>query len=90
MKQLTFIFVFISVSLTVQAAFTFNDNCKQAYTDVLCLRFHQANSRMQTEKKLNPDNQVPFIIENYIDFLKVIIGEEEKDFIVLKENKDFR
>jgi len=45
---------------------------------------------MNTEKKLNPDNQVPFIIENYIDFLKVMIGEEEKDFVHLKSNRDQR
>lgn len=90
MKHLAFLFVFFSFSLTVHAAFTFNDNCKQAYTDVLCLRFHKADSRMQSEKKLNPDNQVPYIIDNYIDFLKVIIGEEEKDFITLKQNKEFR
>jgi tetratricopeptide (TPR) repeat protein len=45
---------------------------------------------MQSEKKLNPDNQVPYIIDNYIDFLKIMIGEEEKDFINLKNNKDSR
>jgi len=45
---------------------------------------------MQLEKKLNPDNQVPYLIENYIDFLKVLIGEEEKDFIRLKNNKEPR
>jgi tetratricopeptide (TPR) repeat protein len=56
----------------------------------MCLRFRKADARMQTEKKLNPDNQVPFIIDNYIDFLKVLIGEEEKDFNLLKENKEPR
>ena len=90
MKHLAFLFVFISVSVAAKAEYIFNDNCKQAYTDILCLKFLQANTRMQTEKKLNPGNQVPYIIDNYIDFLKVIIGEEEKDFIALKQNKDFR
>lgn len=57
---------------------------------MMCLRFTDAAIRIQQEKKLNPDNQVPFIIENYIDFLKVMIGEEEKDFIHLKDNKGYR
>jgi hypothetical protein len=90
MKQITIFFFLLFVSLATQAAFTFNDNCKQAYTDMMCLRFAQAGTRMQAEKKLNPDNQVPVIIENYIDFLKVLIGEEEKDFIHLKNNKESR
>ncbi len=57
---------------------------------MICLRFTAARLRMQTEKKINPENQVPFIIENYVDFLKVIIGEEERDFIHLKDQKDAR
>jgi len=90
MKHLIIFFFLLFVSLAAEASFTFNDNCKQAYTDMMCLRFAQATSRMQTEKKINADNQVPYIIENYIDFLKVLIGEEEKDFIHLKDNKDAR
>jgi len=57
---------------------------------MMCLRFAKAGSMMQSEIKLNPDNQVPYIIENYIDFLKVMIGEEENDFLRLKENRDLR
>jgi len=90
MKLIPIFFFLLFFSLTAQASFSFNTNCKQAYTDMMCLRFEQAATRMQSEKKLNPDNQVPFIIENYIDFLKVILGEEERDFIHLKDNKDLR
>ncbi len=57
---------------------------------MMCLRFDGASARMQSEKKINPDNQVPYIIENYIDFLKVLIGEEDKDFNILKSNKEQR
>jgi hypothetical protein len=45
---------------------------------------------MKAELKLNPENQVPYIIENYIDFLKVMIAEEENDFSNLKKNKEPR
>jgi hypothetical protein len=90
MKHLAIFFFLLFVSLAAEASFTFNDNCKQAYTDMMCLKFAQASARMQTEKKFNADNQVPYIIENYIDFLRVLIGEEEKDFIHLKDNRDAR
>ncbi len=90
MRLITLSLFFILVSPFAKASFTFNANCRQAYSDVICLRFSQAASRMQAEKKLNTDNQVPYIIDNYIDFLKVLIGEEEKDFIRLKNNRDTR
>lgn len=90
MKQIAILFILFLVSIRSQASFTFNDNCKQAYSEMMCLQFAKAGTRMQSEKKLNPDNQVPYIIENYIDFLKVLIGEEEKDFIYLKNNKEPR
>lgn len=76
--------------MEANASFTFNDNCKQAYTDMMGLRFAKAGIRLQSEKRLNPENQVPYIIDNYIDFLKVLIGEEEKDFIYLQKNKEPR
>jgi len=56
----------------------------------MCLRFVQAKIKIKTEKKLNTDNRVPYIIDNYIDFLKVMIGEEEKDLIHLKNQMDTR
>jgi len=90
MKHLIiFLFSFL-FTLEVSASFVFNDNCKQAYTDVMCLRFAKAESRMTTERKLNPGNQVPVVIDNYIDFLKVLIGEEDVDFNHLKDTKDIR
>lgn len=88
MKQLVILFVLLSSSFATRASFTFNENCKQAYSEVMCLRFRLAEARMQSERKLCPDNQVPVIIGNYIDFLKVLIGEEEKDFLHLINNKD--
>lgn len=90
MMHLIIILLSLLFSLEVSASFVFNDNCKQAYTDVMCLRFARADSRMLTERKLNPTNQVPVIIDNYIDFLKVLIGEEDVDFNRLKDMKDIR
>jgi predicted negative regulator of RcsB-dependent stress response len=72
------------------ATFIFNENCRQAYTDMMHLRFAKASERLNIEKRLHPENQSPYIIENYIDFLKVMIGEEEADFHKLIEQKSYR
>jgi tetratricopeptide (TPR) repeat protein len=90
MKYIVISIILVFVSTIAEASFTFNENCKQAYSEMMCLRLVQAGTRMQTEKQLNPENQVPYIIENYIDFIKVLIGEEEKDFIRLKSSKELR
>jgi hypothetical protein len=90
MKNFTVIYLLLFSAFSAKASFTFNENCKKAYTEMMCLKFSKATSMMNTEKKNNTDNQVPYIIENYIDFLKVMIGEEEKDFIYLKNSRDYR
>ncbi len=90
MRNLIILLILALFTIRAEASFTFNDNCKKAYTDVMCLRFDQADNRMLAERKLNPGNQVPYIIDNYIDFLKVLIGEEENDFEHLINNRDVR
>ncbi len=90
MKIYIILFFLVTASIPVKASFIFNENCKQAYTDMMNLRFAQAAMKMQWEKKANPDNQVPYVIENYIDFLKVVIGEEDKDYRHLLAHKESR
>ena len=42
---------------------------------------------LESEKKTNPDNEIPYFIENYIDFLTLTITEEYPLFNKLKDNK---
>lgn len=90
MKYLIFVAILFSSPLATFAEFSFNENCRQAYSDVMCLKFNQATARIDSERKLNPGNQAPYIMENYIDFLKVMIGEEDTDFERLQSNKELR
>ena len=90
MKLSATLLLFLFISMRAFAGFTFNDNCKKAYLEVMCLQFSAAEQRMQSELKLNSNNQVPYLIENYIDFLKVMIGEEKKDFDQLEAKRGFR
>ena len=90
MKLSASVLLFLFISTRAIAAFTFNENCKKTYLQVMCLQFSDAEQRIQSELKLNPDNQVPYLIENYIDFLKVMIGEEQKDFDQLEAKRVFR
>jgi hypothetical protein len=72
------------------ASFDFNENCKNAYGKIISLRFNEGQALLKTEKITNPSNLIPYYLENYIDFLKIIISEEQTLFDSLKPNKDIR
>lgn len=68
----------------------FNERCQTAHAHILCLRFDEAKSLLDEEKKHNPANTLPHLLDNYIDFLKVMISEEEKDYTRLKQQRNVR
>lgn len=65
-------------------------NCKHAYKEIMSLKFEQAEKYLMAEKKLFPENVYPIYLENYIDFLKVFISEDEEIFDSSENNKQQR
>lgn len=72
------------------ASFDFNLNCKNAYEKIISLRFDEGKVLLDSEKTINPDNKIIYYLENYIDFLKLIISEDASLYYTLKDNKDVR
>ena len=60
--------------------FDFDNNCREAYQSILSLHFNEAGKQLNVEKTMHPSNLIPVYLENYIDFLKVFIGEEPSVF----------
>ncbi|MEY2800102.1 MAG: hypothetical protein RI934_1090 [Bacteroidota bacterium] len=77
-------------SNAANANFVFNDNCIRAYKNILSLKFNEGVLQIQQEKKINPNNKIPVLLENYIDFLKVLTTETNASFETLKSNKSKR
>ena len=67
-----------------------NQNCRNAYTEILSLRFNEAEKRIENEIINNPQNLFIPYLENYIDFLKVTVGEDEELFRRLEKNIPLR
>jgi len=88
MRIITLLCVFISSS--VFASFQMNENMKKTYTHIINLEFDQANELLRSEQKDNPTNKIIILQENYIDFLTIIIGEDEAFFITAKDKKSDR
>ena len=81
--SLSFLFVF-SYSY---AQFFNNANMQNAYSHILHLEFSSAKEFLESEKLVNPNNGLIILNENYIDFLKILLSEEEVFFKQAKKNK---
>ncbi len=90
MKYFIVLFIFLQVTLKSFAAFDFNSNCRNAYEDIVSLKFKAAKTKLDSEKKVNPGNDISVFLENYIDFFTLIIGEDQNDYTSLQKNKDLR
>jgi tetratricopeptide (TPR) repeat protein len=71
------IVVFLLCKVAITQEVIINENCKLAYEDILSLKIDNAENRIILEKKSNPDNLFIPYLENYIDFIKVTIGEDK-------------
>ncbi|MCH8903056.1 MAG: tetratricopeptide repeat protein [Bacteroidetes bacterium] len=67
--------------------FDFNVNCRNAYDAILQLKIKEGRRLIKREKKNNPDNIVPFFLENYIDFLLINVNNNYEEFKVLEKNR---
>ncbi len=72
------------------AHYDFNANCIKAYNKIIALDFDAGRNLLAQELATNPGNKIPVLLENYIDFLILAIGEEEADFKAMKPGRQER
>lgn len=75
-------------NLWSQYSYDFNNNCREAYSSIISLKFEEGKKLIDEEKVVHPNNNIPYLLENYIYFLTVFIGEEEAVFESLEDKKD--
>jgi hypothetical protein len=59
--------------------YEFSPACEKAYHSVLMFRFDEARDLLEQEKVSDPQNLLPFYIENYIDFL-ILFTDENRGY----------
>ncbi len=89
LRRTLFFFLFL-ISFSARANFDFNSNCLNAYNNILNLRLSAARALIAAEKKANPQNSIPILLDNYIDYFEIFTSESKKDFDRLKGNKSSR
>jgi len=85
---LSVVLISLTLSLAAQYTYDFNENCRNAYAAIISLKFEEGEKIIQLEKTKNPQNNIPYLLDNYIYFLTVFIAEEEGTFESLEDKKD--
>lgn len=88
-------FLFIVVHLSVSAAFSqkvynFNNTCKEAYSQIIQLKLDNGKELIDKERASNPDNLIPDLLDNYIDFYTLFFNEDPEEYKLRKPNFDKR
>jgi hypothetical protein len=79
---------FLLTCAVCNANYDFNDPCKKAYQSIVNLQFDAGKTLLENEKKVHPENLIPYYIENYIDFLSLAICEEREKYKALQSDEN--
>ena len=72
------------------SSFEFNTRVRDAYVQIIRLKFEDGKRLLDMEQQMNPANQLTVLYYNYIDFLKAFISEEFIDFDAFNKNTEER
>lgn len=70
--------------------FDFNAACISAYNDIIALKLESGIKKISIEKKINPSNQIPILLENYVDFLTVYTSGSLSEYELVKGKMEQR
>lgn len=84
------ILVFISFSQLAYSNFDFNANCVNAYQNILSLKLNTARILISAEKRKNPSNSIPYLLDNYVDYFSLMTTDNKADFERFKDRKNER
>jgi hypothetical protein len=80
----------VGFNIQAQAHFDFNANCIKAYQAILQLKLNEAKQLINKEKQQNPDNGIPILLDNYVDYFTILTTESKTDYERLKGNRSIR
>ena len=81
---------FFGIQQAVKANFVFNPSSTAAYRAMFDLRFNDAKKYIRDEKIKNPQNGIPVLLDNYIDYLYLLTSENKNEYEKFKGRKSDR
>jgi hypothetical protein len=89
-RCLLFFLLVGSIHLKADAHFSYNQAIKQAYQKAVALRLDESAALLARLKAQDPQNLAVYHIENYLDFFRLYINEDESDYTRLKKQLELR
>lgn len=84
------LFCFCAFSTSAQKVFDFNTECRAAYKEILSLKLQNGQRMVDAEKQKHPNNLIPYLLENYIDFFILFFNEDPQEYEKRFPNRDKR
>lgn len=84
MRVLIIIFVLL-LSGIIHAQYSYTPGCMQAHADISALKFDEAARVLERERVKDSGNLVPDMLQSYMDFITLMVGEDEADYERLTE-----
>ncbi|MDR3714937.1 MAG: hypothetical protein P4L51_19160 [Puia sp.] len=73
-----------------QKHFDYNSGCRHAYEEIIRLRLDDGLAILDSEKKRDPENLIPYFLDNYVDFFILFFNEDPAEYKTRKNNLDKR
>lgn len=83
-------FFFLPVFCIGQKRYDFNSNCQQAYKAIVQLRLEEGSRLLAAEEQRDPDNLIPYFLDNYVDFFQLFFNEDAAQYAAWKGRLDRR
>ncbi len=71
-----------------QKVFDYNTTCQKAYLEITGLRINAGQQFINLARQQNPNNLIPDLLENYIDFFVLFFNEDPAEYKLRKPHFD--
>lgn len=79
-KSFLFLILFLGCGLTASANYNFNTRCLQAYKAIFDFRLNDARALILQEKQQDPQNGIPVLLDNYIDYISLLTSDNKAEY----------
>jgi hypothetical protein len=73
-----------------QNHFDFSAGCRQAYRAIVQLRLDEGSRLLAIERKRDPENLLPDMLDNYVDFFQLFFNEDAAGYAAMKTRVERR
>ncbi len=89
-KKISFLFLILGLAGPGFAQYDYNKDCQNAYRLIIELKFDSAKIQIDRARANDPENQIPSLLNNYIDFLSIALSEDKTKFNEIRGRKKER